>query len=694
MHGRLWLLAAALALPWAGCDDNNTNNTQYDLSFNFPSPGPKCTAGAKECVSDRVARICPSDGADWLPLQCAADETCKNGDCVAGAQICTSFDDTCSGNKAVHCMVDPTMGFGTTFTMTDCPAGTTCFGSGQCKGKCVAGSSFCDGSGKVVTCATDGQSFTTSQCNTPNLEFCVDTTTNSDQPTAACKPSTCVPDPNGCDFVCGNRANPAATGEFMSLCQQTPNGYQWLPVACGTGETCNPNASACISGPGSMASCTSECTNGQQRCSSDFMGIQTCSNNKWGNVVACAPVTGPAKYCMADANNPGQQLCAHPICFAGFAGACDSGGNFRPCQADGSLGTAAACPTGICLAADTSNVGTFGVDFPADGSLPGACISQCKDGESKCEQEGGTTKTTCTSGRWSAGSQCASSAVCFTGTNDAGAKTALCGAVCKPGSHRCVTGSGVADGGINDGGVSNADSIEVCGNDGQWGTATACATGLGCVYNDDQSDAFCEAECAPGSDNCVGDPQVVAGAVVFSSHTKCSADGRLIGTDTESTTGPDGRPYEAHVCNGNPNCVDCAGDTLCRRDTNGKFLGCLECVGSTTNESGFVDSQCTGPNTIQTCKSDNTWGVEVTCGNGSSCQDGTPPTPKHCAGVPGYSDPMSESQIESDSGGSASCFNLTDFGLPKNGVPIKCGDTPDCCDIYCVSGAVPTQCVQ
>src|SRR5262245_50860209 len=146
MQGRLWwLLAASLALPWAGCGDNNSVHVDYDLSFPFASPGPKCTAGAKECVNDRVARICPADSADWVPLQCDPDEICMNGDCVAAPTICFDSDDACNGNTAVRCVVDPAKGYGTMFSMTACPAGTTCTGAGLCQGKCVIGSSQCNG---------------------------------------------------------------------------------------------------------------------------------------------------------------------------------------------------------------------------------------------------------------------------------------------------------------------------------------------------------------------------------------------------------------------------------------------------------------------------------------------------------------------------------------------------------------------
>ncbi|MBI5479145.1 MAG: hypothetical protein HY906_09830 [Deltaproteobacteria bacterium] len=109
-----------------------------------------CVAGAKECVADRVARVCAPDGLEWVTVACLAGETCTAGECGPTAvTACTPYTGQCVNGAAAVCKAD-----GSGYSITDCPGASVCTGAGLCQGvACVVGTR-CSAQGNLRTCAS------------------------------------------------------------------------------------------------------------------------------------------------------------------------------------------------------------------------------------------------------------------------------------------------------------------------------------------------------------------------------------------------------------------------------------------------------------------------------------------------------------------------------------------------------------
>jgi hypothetical protein len=666
------VVSAFAAILVNACTGTTTNNYPNDSGGGGTVVLPDgavvgCAPGAKECVNTSLARICPADGSGWLSQECKVGEKCDKGDCVADATaLCAPGSGACvSATTGLRCR-DNLMGF----AAVTCPAGTTCQGDGLCAGSCIVGSSACLPDGTLATCV-NGNTFTPTACAAN--ERCVDVST-SPYPVSACKPADCTPDANGCDFVCGNKADATADQtKFTSTCVPTPTGYKWVALGCGAGLTCNPSARVCGVGR-TQAACASDCTPGQSRCSADLLSTQICGpDGKWGAATACnANPAAAALICQRNPTNSSTVLCGDPLCATGAVGTCDTTG-LRRCGPDGKLAaTGTACATGSCVAVGTS-VGTL---------APGACVAECQAGDERCTASGATSYQTCANGRWATPVACpsadggAAAATCFdylSSTTQRPAK--ICGGVCAPGFTRCVS----ADGG------PSTDAIETCNATGQWVTpATPCTVGA-CTAGVAGAGAACVAQCVPNAVVCVGAGKDVTGTPFRGTDTfgTCTAQGTL---PTAGTT-------------------LCTGTAVCRRGAAGAIApggnACIECVGSSVaggNERGTVDTRCSDPTgttagnaDVQTCSAGNTWtGGMLDCvASAKTCRGAAtsgPPIDTCNTDRAGF--PRSESYWRAGGQGHSrrgpGPFSCVSNARGRNqGPPTVCGATPDCCSFQC-----------
>jgi hypothetical protein len=660
---------------------------------------PCAPPGAKNCVTDTLARICPSDGSGWLPVECRAGEKCESGDCKPDPNAsCTPGDGSClTDATGLRCKDD-----GQGFANVTCPPNTKCTGKGVCRGSCVVGDTFCATTSTVISCA-DGNSYTQAKC--PAGQLCVDTTAitpGAPARSAACVASECTPDPYGCNTACGDKSDATQDQtKFTSTCIATPEGYKWLASPCAAGQTCDPAGGYC-GGYHMQAACSGTCTPGSMRCSSDGMGSQTCGQDgKWGAITPCNGSPTAAQYvCMTSPVDPTLTVCGDLLCRVSpsyYKGICDANGNFHACGNDGRIATTGyACNNGgICVQQSSTSF---------NGYTPGACAVACQAGDQKCTASSSTSYEVCNSGQWSAPIECPTAADgganhCFPYTTAApGLRPAtICGGVCVPGSHQCAS--------VSDGAASN-DGIQTCSSSGTWGAAQACTLGA-CAYAN--GDYACRTQCIPGSTVCVGALAPATGTGV--------PQGTLAAVTCEATGQLPPVPNCA-VDAGGAGC--CSAGTSCRRSSTGVATGCVQCVGSAVtggNEYGAVDSRCAADDGgvgifpdaaavssgVESCTATNQWPAQPQddCPSGTSC---TSPQ-RYCGGYcyvdlgpPSYNYayvyPCTDSNIKLKAGSNFGCSSL--YGYVYGYLPGQCGATPDCCEYsgnpnysYCYATSSP-----
>jgi hypothetical protein len=653
--------ALLLATCVGGCGDDDDKKTAAPLQKAVDA-GPKCSAGAKECIATKVARVCPADGSGWLTQTCGVGETCQQGECkldpnaacLPGASICVS--DT----SLVRCKADA-KGFDT----VNCPADTTCQ-AGACVGACVVGSSICMNNTTLATC-NDGKVYAPTAC--AQGQGCV-ATAPAPFKLAACKAADCLPSPTSCASVCGDKTNPSADAtKSVSSCVETPNGWKWQVTQCLANETCAPNHGSCPGGQSLESDCATECVPGTSRCvNAPTQGVQVCGQDgKWAAITNCA--SDPAQVCFPKPGDAAHAVCGDPICaLTGTSGgqlnlvegACTADGQIQRCDANGKLLAATACTAGQCV----------GTAAPVGNLTPGACRTECQAGDEQCV--GSASFRGCSNGHWSTTSACTGAdggtAFCYDSRTAAGRPAKACG-VCRPGDGRCVAGS--------DAGVGDA-AVQICGDDAQWGAATTCTLGK-CTAQG--SFASCVAECVPGKTVCVGANKQVASTPYNGkdSFGTCTSQGLF---PTTSLT----------VCTGNEVC----------RTRNGEAIAvggdaCLECIGPQIpggNEDGLIDARCSnvggttaGGAELQTCSTNNTWTANVTSCTGQQ---------KLCTiGVAGSANKVDVCSMQRGHARSQTYYSLPNkrwaqpgtcenHGRQKNyGPPTQCGVTPDCCTTQC-----------
>jgi hypothetical protein len=601
--------------------------------------GP-CTPGAAECVNDMIARVCAPDST-WISEPCQAGSTCMAGGCVAKTDVaCKPTDSTCM--DSTHALVCNTNGVG--FMSVDCPTGTVCQGLGLCVGTCIVGSSKCIGTGGVATC-TDGFTFTEAACM-PGMTSCVTTSaTGAAVPTVACQPMQC---PTAGSTVCGNKSTDANNTDpnFASTCVASPQGLHWQVEQCAVAGSCSPGVG-----------CSPTCVPGAMRCAPTNIGTQTCgTDGKWGAAMTCTPsASGQLQMCMTVSGAP---VCGDLVCFSN-TGACESDG-FHPCVNGKVSATAMACTTGVCVATGAPSNAT-------GGFTPGSCQAQCASGDQKCVGTAGTTVSyqTCVNGRWSSTTSTCATNKCVQYTDPAtGGSRTVCG-VCAPGSHRCTDNTGTP-GGVTD--------IETCDGTGNWGTHTACNVGQ-CTPSG--GDAFCGAQCVPGTTLCVGTapvaPSVPAHPGTIAA-VVCTAGGLIPAV-----------PLATDCSGGTPPASCCAAGTSCRKGPSGQAVGtgvaaCVQCVGGNIaggNEIGLVDSMCTDATHDEVCGTDNKWPASPTACTTSCVPEAVGGTCVNCFGTAPFAC-------------SASAFVA--HGLAPCGTA-ACGSTSDCCVGDCAGTGTPAPAV-
>ena len=599
--------------------------------------GGVCTAGETECATDKIRRVCTTEGTTFVAQACDDDEHCVEGECVVdtGAGLCDAGSVRClDSSTALRCTAE-----GVGYEVTDCPDATACV-DGACTGQvCRIGESHCapgvgdDREARWLDCE-DGAQWRYRMC--PTGDTCVDDASGPLN-VAACVPRTCAIG----DRYCGDPTDSSvdATASF-SVCEKLNDGtVGWARYQCSGQETCSP----------SSVTCRPECTPGEQACTSDRRGFKNCdANGEWAPSQLCYNTTEVLLECQQAPNLASGQLphvvCSDPVCYrvqSGLGrkdgGVCE-GGALRACGDDGRVSDVAVpCSTGICQTLSSTKYG---------GLQPGACNDDCQQGDERCV-DGSPLYQTCEDGVWSSTTQtCPGNDVCFDFSEDGRSKR-ICGGECVPGTRRC---SGV--------------QIQACSAQGRWEIAKDCD--LGECQGSSYTPAACTVECVPGAVVCSGGTRVASDGTSYgrTAEMVCTSQGLL---PTSSTT--------------------CPGTETCRTSRTGETLGCVECVGTGAaggNQDGLPDNRCSSVGeAVETCGSNNDWGTTAACGLNQSCVART--EFGVCTTCLNGLSNCSESSIQAMYGSPYTCSYL---GL---GAPMNCGGVSDCCSGYCsVAGDIST----
>lgn len=598
-----------------------------------------CKAGEKACASERLAKICDSDGTSWIGLSCRTSEVCSNGACVVSTKaVCDPDEGRCDDydNALIRCLKD-----GVGYEKVACPADTHCgYGSSSngsgyaCVGDVCAIGSACVAQTTeesvessilkmVVRECADGKSYKYSRCEvnercvqiTPWLAQCMDQPTN-------CNPG---------EVVCGDPSATAVDKTLFSVCVDDPQngkeGARWIVNKCeGANFACDPAAADA----GSQLPCSKECTPGEERCAPPAErpvdithARQVCKEDgTWGDATPCSTGAQSYQVCAKTYQLPGKlpkTVCADPVCARNGVlveegtSACLNETQYLPCDpATGQLADSAGaknCPSGLCLPTVSPTAGSFYTTARAeDGRIRGACLDPfCKAGDQMCvktipvnssdDPEYTSRYISCAdTGKWNTKpSNCANNERCIDYQTHDQIWHMICGGNCVPGSQGC-TGEGSA-----------TDKIRTCDKNGDWSVATDCAFG---ICNSSRSE--CIAECLPKEKRCVG-------------ITKSATDGFHQGTHAMVTCGDKGVWSVDQTA--------CEGTTTCRASGAGVVLGCVECVGPSViggNEEKLVDSRCSGE-AVQDCNAANSGFENSTeCTGNLHCQ---PAGSRECIGT-------------------------------------------------------------
>jgi hypothetical protein len=604
---------------------------------------PACSAGAKDCVTDSLARICMSDGSGWVTEPCAAG-SCKDGACQ---DVCKSGDAQCADDRvALVCAGAPVA-----WVAVPCRANEKC-DAGACKldpsaVACTAGKKDCATDAIARVCAKDGSEWEHTAC-APG--FKCDLGECKFDGIAACAPGTgtCV---NGTPYRCrdgtGYDSTPCPSGTTCvgaGLCQgavctigtarclaggafveSCPDGSGLVQTPCAKGELCIDATS--VSLPGFVSTCKSAaCTPGQLACGNPsdptvdptkaFSAcIATASGYTWqkttcGAFSTCSP-TAPG--CTTTCR-PGETTCT-------------SDGKFvMTCGADGkyALTTLTACATGKqCVTTTTGKVACG--DAACAAGVAGACTADGK--VLACDATGAlaTTGTACSNGTCSAGK---------------------CVVQCQSGQTSCKT---MPDG---------TSGLVMCSN-GVWGTtpSTVCATPLdpskSCVQVNAGTakcgDAICKT--SAGTCNAAGKfrPCVDGALVDDAAAVDCAAGQICVGNACVSSTCQAGES----LCVAGTEYRSCVAGrwsttvTACPAGAVG-LQACLTTTSATGLRTAVCGAECTpgartcappstpGPSiSLRTCGVDAKWTPPQACLVGTCVSTGT--NADYCAApcVPG-----------------------------------------------------------
>ena len=615
LRGLLLLASVAVCLASVGCKSSSKS----------------CTPGARECVDDRAALVCPTDGSGAVSVACRADETCSNGSCVASGG-CTSGARECLDDRVARvCSSDGTTWIAEPCGSTEVCSDGTCVLNRDAGVICAPGAKECIDNRLARVCTPDGTEWVVEACTAG--EIC----TNGE-----CGPNTntgCVPYSGACVNGAAAVCKADGTGYTITAC---PGASLCMGAgvcqgeACAVGTRCssNGNLRTCADGTGAVetpcpqgqscidpdpthgaAACkTNQCTAGQKVCGNKLDSaadqtkyysecLLTPGGYQWavtkcdgyltcGTGVVCTSTCVPGKtQCVTVLGGTGVSTCGANGAW-GVPVSCGS----QTCGTNATTGVAACadpgCETGqkgVCSSPGMVRLCTNGTLGPEQAlncttgvCTAGECKPQCVDGQTKCLTlaTGETGVITCASSRWpttTLGELCYSP---YTGANRTCYAVSSTWAVCA--DPECASGQH---------GVCTTDGkLRECidGKLADAGAAVDCPAGQIC-----SGTACVAASCLAGETICAGSP-------IYNGYRTCQ--GGLFSTQVTFC------PSAGDAGPGLQSCVDTVDANSQRKAVCG-----LECTPGSRKCETIVEDGGISVAKLHTCDSTGKWGPATTC---------------------------------------------------------------------------------
>jgi Right handed beta helix region len=334
---------------------------------------PSCAHGADTfCASTTSQSNCgtDTDGCFFVAstTPCASAQTCS-GSAPSGSCQCNPAPAQCTADGLTFC---DSNGHSETCTKdakgcyfisntTTCGTHQTCNGSGVCAcnaSACSGAGTFCDGSGKLVTCAVDANSC--SFVSAGPTSCAANETCTGASPTAACtcnaapaactggapgtfcssgtETTTCVADAHSCVTIatthaCGTRQTCGGTsGANSCVCNAPPAGCTAAGTFCmstGVQEDCVADADSCLFAQNATACPAHETCKG-----STIGSTCTCDNT-------CTAAQAGGTYCIDGAT---QATCTNDSNSCHTSSATVTCQGTQTCRTTGGAGGACQCP--------------------------------------------------------------------------------------------------------------------------------------------------------------------------------------------------------------------------------------------------------------------------------------------------------------------------------------------------------------
>jgi hypothetical protein len=540
-----------------------------------------CSPGVSECVSDRLLRVCPEDGAGYLAFPCAADETCRAGACIGPCE--TGVSSCISKDVLRLCTAD-----GKASTAVACPIGSVCQ-NGRCNASkteplCDAGEWACATEAVGKECERDGLGWVMTPCalgercsTEPGSQRCV--------PNASA--ATCEPGKSVClDGAIALHCSPDGSGYAVQSCPATA---PCLAGAC-RGSVCAIGEAQCAPLPhvSEQRDSVLTCVDGEsweyipcgRREICVFDGIAPSDApalaSWWGSgQTGSPPVPLPAPLtasCRPANCLPFNGVYGNPVCGDPTNPALDSNRYFSRCEGfapfSGYEWVPYRCPDLTeCLP-------------PGADSDIAYCSSACLSGQVRCAGDRHGVEICNQANQWNAVEACEKGQLCATLN---GGQTACIDAECAYFMNRGIDGGGRCE---------TAGRFRPCGSDGLLGDVDA--TCRHCQLDESAVTTPSTATYGPGT--CAGP----AGG------ERCTVGDRTCSTIDQywQCTGTNWSSAELHRC---------PTGTLCfpglDLQTGDYRAVCAECAPGST--------QCNDDGTIEYCDVDGNWQGPTKCAVGS-----------------------------------------------------------------------------
>lgn len=578
----------------------------------------ECVEGDAYCDDEQIV-VCQNN--KWTQGElCSGDTSCFDGTCVKMTPACTEGASECLSDTEVSVCEDGKI------TTTTCKSGQKCIerdGKSSCEA-IVCSENSCKNDSTLLVCNTAQNTQTEQSC--PESTIC-------DDETKACVQKVCTEKEKRC---ANNNVEKCVNNAWTVLTE------------CADNKMCKESTKKCVN---------IVCTDGDTRCSSKGK-LETCSNNSFGNAVAC----GSDEVCKAVSDKKAE--CITSVCTDGTYQC--SGAELQKCI-DNAWVTQATCDSAaLCYAKSTK----------------GSCKArECENGAEACSRSKASSKV-CKDYAWEFtlcstvqdGSKCIISnghascqvPVCTNGyscdgntlkrcENNAYTYTKDCGssAVCDASAGKCVPNE------CAEGNYSCASSTLRKCEDGKWVSKATCTANQQCSAEDKKC---IDNECNPDDYKCSGKDlyDCVSGkwhkAETCSDSQTCDASSGLCVNAAECTSGnkcQDNNLYECksgawvlkqncasgESCNSSVGlCAQCGGNSYecrgqdlynCRNYQWVKQQTCASnetcsgsyygggCIANEVSECTNGSKKCDG-NTLKTCTGGK-WTVEQECSAGESC---------------------------------------------------------------------------